>query len=718
MTYRFHSNAGFDLVRTTETLDYAAGIGFVAEALDATRGAFFSSGVEYPDRYSRWDFGFFNPPLEFRARARSLTATALNQRGERLLQIFKPVLIGADASAVVDTVRELTLDIARPTRFFAEEDRSQQPSVFSPLRRLIHAFKGLDDSFLGLYGAFGYDLIHQFERIELNHARPPQHADLRLFFPDSIRLLDRRKETAERFDYEISDDRVGTEGAATEPFDLLVETAAAVRAGEIVSDHTTEAYAAKVEAARERIKVGDVFEVVLSHVLSTDFAGAPSRLFETFRALNPSPYEFLCQFGTEQLVGTSPEMYIRVEGDRVESCPIAGTARRGKNAMEDSARVRALYNSEKDEAELTMCTDVDRNDKARVCVPGTVRLLGRRTIERYAGLFHTVDHVEGRLRPGYDGIDAFLSHMWAVTLTGAPKKMAVQIIEDMESTPRRWYGAAVGGLSLNGDVNTGITIRTVHIEGGKAHYRVGATLLWDSEGLEEARETRTKATPFFRALAGHDADAAVPTNQGPAIRPADPAAILMIDNEDSFVHTLADYFRQCGAEVRTYRSGVPLAQLVEERPALVVHSPGPGRPEDFGVPELVRGLAAAGIAQFGVCLGLQGIVEAFGGRIDVLDVPRHGKTWQVHHTGDRLFAGVADPCEVGAYHSLVAVRDSVPDDLEITSWTDGGLVMAVDHRALPIAAVQFHPESILSFGGEAGHTIIKNVIATLVGATR
>ena len=167
---------------------------------------------------------------------------------------------------------------------------------------------------------------------------------------------------------------------------------------------------------------------------------------------------------------------------------------------------------------------------------------------------------KGRLRPGYDGIDAFLSHMWAVTLTGAPKKMAVQIIEDMETTPRRWYGAAVGGLLLNGDVNTGITIRTVHIEDGTAHYRVGATLLWDSEGMEEARETRTKATPFFRALAAPEVSVAP---DGPAVaRSVDGAVIVMIDNEDSFVHTLADYFRQRGAEVRTYRAGVPLARIV------------------------------------------------------------------------------------------------------------------------------------------------------------
>ena len=162
--------------------------------------------------------------------------------------------------------------------------------------------------------------------------------------------------------------------------------------------------------------------------------------------------------------------------------------------MEDADNIRALYNSDKDEVELTMCTDVDRNDKARICEPGSVRLLGRRMIERYAGLFHTVDHVEGQLRAGFTGIDAFLSHMWAVTLTGAPKKRAVQLVENMESSARRWYGGAIGGLLMNGSVNTGITIRTVHLKNGQADYRAGATLVFDSDGAEEAAETKTKAT--------------------------------------------------------------------------------------------------------------------------------------------------------------------------------------------------------------------------------
>src|SRR5258708_3118587 len=274
------------------------------------------------------------------------------------------------------------------------------------------------------------------------------------------------------------------------------EPAAATGGGsaEPVSDHTSEDYAAMVDRARERMRVGDIFEVVLSQTYTAAYGGTASALFERLKQVNPSPFEVLIQFGGEQLVGTSPERFLRVEGDRVQSCPISGPARRGKNPMQDAENLKALMNSEKDEVELTMCTDVDRNDKSRICRPGTVKLLGRRLIETYAGLFHTVDHVEGRLRDGLCGIDAFLSHMWAVTLTGAPKKKAVEIVEEFEKGPRGWYGGAVGALVLSGDVNTGITIPTVPLRDGGARHRGRGTLGWESARLQEDGGVPTKAT--------------------------------------------------------------------------------------------------------------------------------------------------------------------------------------------------------------------------------
>lgn len=717
MLYRFTTPTGLVIERRRKALPYPTALEGFAERLDGERGAMFSSGVDYPGRYSRWEFGFLNPPLEIVGRERRLTFRALNERGERLLDIFAPVLADLSSARLVTTsAREVALDIVPSDAIFSEEERSLQPSLVSPLRRLIGEFKGMEDAFLGLYGAFAYDLLFQFEPIAQRHKRAEDQRDLQLYLPDRIVVADRRKEQAFRYDYEFAAKDLTTAGAGRRTFAPPKRTKATKSSvpSTVTSDHTPETYAALVDRARERMRVGDIFEVVLSQTYVAPYPRPPSDLFARLKRANPSPFEFLIQLGDEQLVGTSPEMFVRVEGDRVESCPISGTARRGANPMEDAERLKALINSEKDEVELTMCTDVDRNDKARICTPGSVKLLGRRLIETYEGLFHTVDHVEGRLRPGLTGIDAFLSHMWAVTLTGAPKKKAVEIVEEMELTPRRWYGGAVGALLFSGDVNTGITIRTVNLRDGKAHYRVGATLVWDSIGLEEDAECRTKASALLRALA--ETNGAKPAAKEASERPGAGRRVVLIDNEDSFVHTLADYFRQTGADVITYRHGMAAAKLIASRPDLVVHSPGPGRPEEFGVPALVRSLAAAGIPQFGVCLGLQGTVEAFGGALDVLPNPRHGKPWDVLHDGSGLFAGVASPARVGAYHSLTARLDGFPErELAITARTEGGLVMAVRHRTLPVAAVQFHPESILSFGANVGHDLIANVMRELAG---
>ena len=198
------------------------------------------------------------------------------------------------------------------------------------------------------------------------------------------------------------------------------------------------------------------------------------RVLRAAAAAQPAPYEFLFNLGEgEYLVGASPEMYVRVTGDRVETCPIAGTIARGEGPLEDAANIATLLGSAKEESELTMCTDVDRNDKSRICVPGIVRVIGRRQIEMYSRLIHTVDHIEGKLRPGFDAFDALLTHMWAVTVTGAPKTWAMQFIEDHEETSRRWYGGAVGMIGFDGSMNTGLTLRTAHITGGIAAVRAG-----------------------------------------------------------------------------------------------------------------------------------------------------------------------------------------------------------------------------------------------------
>jgi anthranilate synthase len=398
---------------------------------------------------------------------------------------------------------------------------------------------------------------------------------------------------------------------------------------------------------------------------------------------------------------------VRLEGQRVETCPISGTAQRTGDPLRDADNIRELLKSTKEESELTMCTDVDRNDKSRVCEPGTVKVIGRRLIESYAGVFHTVDHVEGFLQEGFDSLDAFLSHMWAVTVIGAPKKAAAQTIEGIENDARGWYGGAVGMISLNGDINTGILIRTAYLRDGIARYPVGATLLYDSVPAMEERETRLKATGFFRALGEAQEKPTVTVEREPA---SAGVKLLLVDNDDCFIHTLANYARQTGAEVVTYRHGFPPELIERIAPSLILISPGPARPSDFGVPDLVKTAVRLGVPVFGVCLGLQGIVEAFGGELGVLDYPMHGKPSPVRHRGVGVFEGLPEEFLVGRYHSLFARRETFPACLEITAETEDGVIMGVRHRELPIEAVQFHPESILTATDDHGLKLMSNAV--------
>jgi anthranilate synthase len=702
---------GIAVERKCSKIPFSRGLDALLKKLDSQRGMYLSSGYEYPGRYSRWDIAALAPPLEISAKDREIVFTPLNARGEALNRMLESVLrphphwdsFSNDNGSLRGTLKPLA-------GLFSEEQRSKQPSAFSIIRALIAEFRHPLAKQLALVGAFGYDLLFRFDPIKLKLPRESQH-DLRLFLCDSIHFMDRKKEIIERYEYDFTRETDTTRGLPRDA--AKVPKVKKTPDGPIVSDHEPQEYMDNVEAVRRGMGRGDYYEVVLRQTFSASYTGSPSELFRRIQKASPSPYEFFLQFGDEQLVGASPEMFVRVEGKRIQTCPISGTARRTGDPLLDADNIRDLLNSLKEESELTMCTDVDRNDKSRVCVPGSVKVIGRRLIESYAGVFHTVDHVEGQLGEGFDALDGFLTHMWSVTMIGAPKKWAAQAIEDLEKDARGWYGGSVGMIGLDGDINTGITIRTIFLRNGTARYSAGATLLYDSVPALEEQETRYKATGFFRALR--------------AIPPPPPAAsvtaqqdgkdvrLLLVDNEDCFIHTLANYVRQTGANVITYRAGFSLDLIEREAPSVILVSPGPGRPADFGVPDLIRHAARLGVPVFGVCLGLQGMVEAFGGELGVLDYPMHGKPSMVTHKGVGVFEGLPETFRVGRYHSLYAIKDKLPACLEVTAESEDGVIMGVRHRELPMEAVQFHPESILTLEGQCGLKLMENVVKVLGG---
>ena len=339
--------------------------------------------------------------------------------------------------------------------------------------------------------------------------------------------------------------------------------------------------------------------------------------------------------------------------------------------------------------------------------------------------------------PGFDALDAFMCHTWAVTVTGAPKTWAIRFLEDNEPSPRYWYGGAVGIVGFDGTMNTGLTLRTIRVKEGVAEVRAGATLLHDSDPDSEEAETELKASALLDAInrpsSSEDnldvTSSIFPTASDTPLIVEDKKRVLLVDHEDSFVHTLANYLRQTGAEVQVVRSGGNFNKFVENEidtgkflPHLTVLSPGPGSPSDFKVSSTIDKMMERKIPIFGVCLGLQGIVEHFGGNLDILDYPMHGKPSSVHlvasDEGDidedtNVMSGMPQEFQVARYHSLFAKKATFPNVLAVTAkTTEDDTIMAVQHKTLPIAAVQFHPESILTMP-KHGVKILTNALEKL-----
>jgi anthranilate synthase component 1 len=255
-----------------------------------------------------------------------------------------------------------------------------------------------------------------------------------------------------------------------------------------------------VERAREYIIAGDAIQIVLSQRLSRPTHAQPFEVYRALRAINPSPYMYYLRLGDAHIVGSSPEMLVRVEDGVVTTHPIAGTRPRGGDAAEDAALEAELRADEKERAEHTMLLDLGRNDIGRVASPGSVQVDCCMEVERYSHVMHLVSHVSGRLRDGLSCFDALRACFPAGTVSGAPKIRATEIIAELEPDKRGPYAGAVGYFDLRGNLDTAITIRTVIMKDGVAHVQVGAGIVYDSVPEREYEETLNKAGALLRAI--------------------------------------------------------------------------------------------------------------------------------------------------------------------------------------------------------------------------
>ncbi|HEY7288387.1 MAG TPA: anthranilate synthase component I [Vicinamibacterales bacterium] len=268
----------------------------------------------------------------------------------------------------------------------------------------------------------------------------------------------------------------------------------------IRSNQTRQQYEEKVRAAKEHIAAGDIYQVVLSQRFEADVQAEPFTVYRALRHVNPSPYMYFIRMGGASVVGSSPEMLVRVEGARVETHPIAGTRPRGRSEDEDTRLAEELKRNEKERAEHVMLVDLGRNDVGRVSQFGSVRVPQFMGLERFSHVMHLTSIVEGKLADDRDRLDALVSCFPAGTVSGAPKVRAMQIIRDLEPSGRGLYAGAVGYLDFAGNLDFCIAIRTVIMSKGKAYVQAGAGIVMDSNPTAEYEETCDKARALLRAL--------------------------------------------------------------------------------------------------------------------------------------------------------------------------------------------------------------------------
>ncbi|MFO7607655.1 MAG: anthranilate synthase component I [Candidatus Krumholzibacteriia bacterium] len=375
---------------------------------------------------------------------------------------------------------------------------------------------GLPPAYGGAVGLVGFDMVRYFEQVPLP-ARPhgADLPDYRLLFPATIAVFDHVRNEIEFLTTPPTDGVDGRRAAQAELDRLLgalctplpAEAHRPLGSGDEAAEPPLEAnltraqYEDAVRTAKEHILAGDAFQIVLSQRLSGRTAAPPFRIYRALRILNPSPYLFYLDLGDTQLVGSSPEMLVRMHAGRAQVNPIAGTRRRGATVAEDHALEHELMADAKERAEHVMLVDLGRNDLGRVCVPGSVQVDDFMSVERYSHVMHIVSRVSGEVAPDHDMFDVLAATFPAGTVSGAPKIRAMEIIGDLEPDRRGPYAGAVGYFGRGGDMDMCIAIRTLVMQQGRFSVQAGAGIVADSDPAREYQETLDKIRALVRAVA-------------------------------------------------------------------------------------------------------------------------------------------------------------------------------------------------------------------------
>ncbi len=394
------------------------------------------------------------------------------------------------------------------------------------------SISGLPRFFGGAVGYLGYDAVRFFEKIPDSGRKGLGLPDLLFMITDTLLIFDslaqkikvvsnahiddgdpesssgqavenayeEAKGKIENIIERLKSSETKTQDSRLKTQDSRSNPGTLVKGLEAGSNLTKEGFENMVRKAKEYIASGDIIQVVLSQRFEKETSTPPLDIYRALRVINPSPYMYFLRFGDTAMIGSSPEILVRLDGRILEERPIAGTRRRGSTEEEDKALEEELLNDPKEMAEHIMLVDLGRNDIGRVSEIGTVRMKELMVVERYSHVMHMVSDVEGMLSDGKDAFDVLRACFPAGTVSGAPKIRAMEIIEELEPTRRGPYAGAVGYFSFSGNMDTCITIRTIIVKDSKAYIQAGAGIVADSEPEREYYETVNKAKGMFRAI--------------------------------------------------------------------------------------------------------------------------------------------------------------------------------------------------------------------------
>jgi len=368
----------------------------------------------------------------------------------------------------------------------------------------------------GAVGFIGYDMVRSFEELPQDTEDDLNVPDARFIITDNLLIFDNVAQTIKIVSnvHVKNDDAVEAYNQAAKNIAVIenklrADLPATVndegvdnseKQARIESNFEKEQYKDAVQRIKEYILEGDAIQVVLAQRLKFKISKDPFTIYRALRTINPSPYMYYLKFGDIRVVGSSPEILVRLEGDKIEVRPIAGTRKRGQSEEEDQALEKDLLSDEKELAEHIMLVDLGRNDVGRVAETSSVVVNEQFIIERYSHVMHIVSNVQGRLKDGLDSYDVLAATFPAGTLSGAPKIRAMEIIEELEPTRRGLYGGAVGYISFSGNMDTAIAIRTLLIKEDTAYLGVGAGVVADSVPENEFEETMSKGRALLKAI--------------------------------------------------------------------------------------------------------------------------------------------------------------------------------------------------------------------------